>query len=161
MRASGRASIYLLAWCRRLVFKAFEDILVSSIRTVVITLMLVVIGGGSIYALSGVHWRTILNNIMTSFTKESSVEKGTKDPPQDPPKGLIDVECAIQKVREVDALTERRKSAYGELQKCRGEWHPFSTKTPDQRCADKLDLFLKLKQEVIDRQAKGCSAAGK
>lgn len=71
-----------------------------------------------------------------------------------------EIECHVAKAREVDALVERRKAAWGTFNKCKADWTPgwAEKQTADEVCAPHLSLYRQLAQEVRDKEAKDCSA---
>ena len=71
-----------------------------------------------------------------------------------------EAECNAQKTKDVDALTERRKAAYGDYKRCLSEWVKpglFSNQTAEQYCTPKKAVYFQHAQDVKDRQAADCT----
>jgi hypothetical protein len=90
----------------------------------------------------------------------SGIETGSIAKPKDEIKKKLEAECSAQKAKDVAVLIQQRQAAFNAYENCLVEYKQTWTSdpTPRQFCAPKLTEHLKRRQEVIDREAKTCSA---
>lgn len=76
-------------------------------------------------------------------------------------KKRMESECNAQKSKDIDAFTEHRRIAYADYRKCLAEWRKpsiFSSKTAEEFCQPKKNIWLRYSQDVKARSAQDCTA---
>lgn len=84
----------------------------------------------------------------------SSTDRATKVPDWETVDRLVN--CRLKRQREIERLVDRRKYAWGLLDKCKADWKPPADQkqTADEACTQHLTRYRAISQEVKAREAK-------
>ena len=91
----------------------------------------------------------------------SDLQSGSTVP--DEARARAEAECKVQKAKDVAALTRQRQDAFSAYENCLADYRPtWSTDPPArQYCGPKLNEHMRVRQAVIDREARDCALAAK